>query len=89
MNGYMPLKYVSPMWITSLFTKCTIASPSVCARGTWIARISSPFRWKVIAAGEGDDRQRRLAARAVSVMLQELDELLACSCACARSRARR
>ena len=27
-----------------------MVSPSVCARGTWKAWISSPFRWKVVSA---------------------------------------
>ncbi len=44
-NGYMPLKNVSPMWSTFAFRKYTIASPSVCAGGTWKASTSSPFTW--------------------------------------------
>ena len=50
MNGYPPLKKVSPMWTTSAFTKRTIASPSVWAGGTWYTRISSPFQWNVTAS---------------------------------------
>ena len=38
------------MCTTSAFRKCTIASPSVCAGATWMARISSPFMWKVTAS---------------------------------------
>src|SRR2546427_530847 len=49
-NGYMPLKKRSPMWTTPARRKCTIASPSVCAGGTWKASTSSPLRWRGTAS---------------------------------------
>ena len=41
----MPLKSVSPPWMTFALRKKTTTSPSVCAGGTWTASTSSPFTW--------------------------------------------